>query len=144
QKAAGEPLDRDAPDETVDRFLERGVPLDECLDLGDGMEHGGVVLASERTPNLAEGRVRELPRQVHGNLTREGHGASPIVAADVCELDAEELRGLGLDVVDGRESVFLAPESAEDFMREAERQRSTAERLESEQARQAPFDLPDV
>ncbi len=139
-----EQLHRNAPNQGIDGVLERGILLDERLDLGDGVKHRGVILAPERPSNFAERRVRELPSQIHGNLTRKGHGPSPVVAPDVRELDAEELGGLRLDVVDGGRSIFLAPEPAEDFVGEAERQLAPAERLEGEQACEGPFDLSDV
>src|SRR5258705_10026824 len=92
----------------VDSLLELGVFLNEALELGDGVQHGGVILTTEGAPDVAERGVGELTREVHGNLAREGHGLGAILGAHVGELDAEELGRLALDVLDGDDPLFLA------------------------------------
>lgn len=43
-----------------------------CLDTSMRVEHGGVVAIAERGTDRREGRVRQLSRKVHGDLTSEG------------------------------------------------------------------------
>jgi len=42
------------------------------LELGDGVQHGGVILAAEGSTDITERGMGELTREVHGDLTREG------------------------------------------------------------------------
>src|SRR5262249_58484499 len=100
------------------------------------MKHGRVILAPERAAHLAERIMCQLPGEVHGDLTGKRHGASPVVAADVRELDAEKLGGLHLDVVDRRESLLLAPEPSQRLLRELDCQFSPTQRPKGEQARE--------
>jgi len=52
----------------VDEPVKIRVPGTQCLDLPDGMQSSGVVLATEGAPNLWEGSLCELLDQVHGDL----------------------------------------------------------------------------
>src|SRR5215813_7403112 len=102
----------------VDSLLELRVLLDHRLELGDRVEDGGMVLAAEGAPDVTQRRVGELAREIHRDLTGEGHRFGPVLGAHVGELDAEELGRLALDMLDGDDPLFLAPQVGEDVLGE--------------------------
>src|SRR5436309_2063179 len=51
------------------------------LDLVDGVQHSGVMLAAKLAANFRQRRGRELLDDVHGDLARKGDGAS--ITADL-------------------------------------------------------------
>src|SRR5438034_3617924 len=61
------------------------------------MQDRRMVLAAEGTADVGERSVRELPRQIHRDLTRKGHGFRAVPGLQVGERDAEEFRDLALD-----------------------------------------------
>src|SRR5215467_14868016 len=113
-QAAGKPGDgggsqRYPLGQRVDSLLELRVLLDHRLELGDRVEDGGMVFAPERAPDVTQRRVGELAREIHSDLAGEGDRFGPVLGAHVGELDAEELCRLALDVLDGDDSLLLAP-----------------------------------
>src|SRR5438876_9384896 len=65
--AAGtQSLETDGGDDVVDRLLELGVLLQDGLDLLDGVEDGGVVLAPEAAADVRVGMAGELAGEIHG------------------------------------------------------------------------------
>ncbi len=46
-----------------------------------------MILATEGVADLGERLVRELPRKMHRDLTREGHGFRPVLGLQIGELD---------------------------------------------------------
>ena len=99
-------------------FLNLGSSCSKVLHFVDGVENGRVILAAEGAADFGEGGVRELAGEVHRDLTRERDGLGAALGAHVGELDAEEVGGLPLDVLDGDDFLVLAPEIGEDFLGE--------------------------
>ena len=50
-------------------LLELRVLMDAFLDSFEAVDNGGMIPASERLPDLGQLKTKELPRQVHGDLT---------------------------------------------------------------------------
>src|SRR6266852_3544032 len=92
---------RDALGKGVEGLLEFGILLDESLDLGDGVQDSGVILAAEGPPDLGERGVGELAGEVHGDLAREGDPPGAVLGPHVRHPDAEELGRFSLNVLDG-------------------------------------------
>ena len=78
-------------------FLNLGSSCEQSLDLLDGVQNGGVILAAEGAADFGEGGVGELAGEVHGDLARERDGLGAVLGAHVGELDAEEVGRLALD-----------------------------------------------
>src|ERR1700675_1099680 len=96
--------------ERVDGLLELWVFLDQELKLGDRVDDRRMVFTAEGAPDIAERRVSQLAREVHGDLARERNRLGAVLGAHVRELDPEELSDLPLDVLHGDDALFLAPE----------------------------------
>jgi hypothetical protein len=94
------------------------------VDLVDRVEHGRVVLAAEAPPDVGVGVARELPRQVHGELAREGDGLGAGLGPEILGLDVEDLGDAPQDVVDGDEVLLGAPDVRQDLLGEVEGQRA--------------------
>src|SRR5262245_60097816 len=60
----GRSLDPDGVDDLIDGLAELGVFLEEGLDLVDGVEDGGVVLAAEAAADVGERVAGELAAEV--------------------------------------------------------------------------------
>src|SRR5712692_3592951 len=82
------------------------------------MQDSRMVLAAEGTADVGERSVRELPRKIHRDLTRKGHGFRAVLGLQVGERDAEEFRDLALDQLDREDLLFFAPEIRERLLRE--------------------------
>ena len=125
-------------------LLEFGIFLEQALDLVDGVQDGGVVLAAEGAADLGERGVGELAGEVHRDLAGEGDGLGAVLGPHVGELDAEELGRLPLDVLDGDDLLFLAPEVGEDLLGELDAHLAAGERAEGDHPGERALDLADV
>ena len=97
-----------------------------------------MVLAAEGAADFGEGRVRQLAGEVHGDLARECDGLGTALGAHVGELDAEEVGHLSLDLLDGDDFLFLAPEVSEDLLGEIGIHVAAAEGAEGDHAGEGP------
>ena len=103
-----------------------------------------MILAAEGAADLGERGVGELAREVHRDLAREGDGLRPVLGLEIRDLDPEEVADLPLDLVDRDDLLFLAPELAENLLREIHRHLPTGERAEGDHPRERALELPDV
>jgi hypothetical protein len=87
-------------DKPVDGLPRPGITVENGPDFADRVQHRGVILAAEGPADLGERGVGELPRQIHGDLTGEGHHFRPILGLQLGELDAEEFGNLPLNQLD--------------------------------------------
>ena len=88
--------------------------------------------------------MRELAGEVHGDLPRECDGLGTPLGAHVGELDAEEVGGLPLDLLDGDDFLFFAPEIREDFLGEIGIHVASAQGAEGDHAGEGALDLADI
>ena len=103
-----------------------------------------MVLAAEGTADVGERSVRELPRQIHRDLARQGHGFRAVPGLQVGERDAEEFRDLALDQLDREDLLFFAPEIRERLLREVHAHLATGHRAERDHPGQGALELADV
>ena len=61
-------------DEAVDEAVEIPIALTQILDLPDGVNHGGVMLAAEAPADFRKRCVRQVLAQIHGDLPGHGDG----------------------------------------------------------------------
>src|ERR1700733_11360781 len=60
----------DGVDYVVDELVQIGVLLAQSVDFLNGIEHRGVMLASEHASDFWQGGMRQLLDQIHGDLPR--------------------------------------------------------------------------
>ena len=77
-------------------------------------------------------------------LAREGHGLGAVLGAHVGELDAEELGGLPLDVLDGDDPLFLAPQVGEDVLGQLDAHLASGQGAVGDHPGERSLDLADV
>jgi hypothetical protein len=104
-RSAGRSSGSTDPDYGVSFSMSDGLPrpgitVENGPDFADRVQHRGVILAAEGPADLGERGVGELPRQIHGDLTGEGHRFRPILGLQLGELDAEEFGNLPLNQLD--------------------------------------------
>src|SRR5690606_37842086 len=85
----------------ADRFHQFRFLLEAGPDFLVGVQDGAVVAPAEFLPDAGEGRVGELPGQVHGQLAGEGHVAVAVAGAHGRGRQVEVLRDHLLDGRDG-------------------------------------------
>src|SRR5437899_5620707 len=78
-------------DEPVDGLPQRRIFAQKGLDLADRVQDRCVILTAEGAADLGKRGVSELPRKIHGDLTRKGHGFRPLLGLQLGELDPEAL-----------------------------------------------------
>ena len=112
--------------------------------LRDGVDDGGVVLASEGLADLGEGGVGEGLDEVHRDLSRDGDGLGVVPGLEVRELDVVVVGDVLLDHLD-RDGLLLGGEEiAEDLLGEGEVDVRPVRAGIGDQADEAALELADV
>src|SRR5206468_549710 len=130
--------------EPVNGLAQRGIFAKQGLDLADRVQDRGVIHAAEGAADLGERGVGELPRQIHGDLTREGHRFRPILGLQLGELEPETFGNLPLDQLDRDARLFVAPEVRERLLSEVHGRLTTRHRTDCDHPGQRALELPDV
>ena len=108
--------------ESLDLFLQGRVDPDISLDLGKGMDDGGVVLP-ELGSDLGEGGMDMFATEVHSNLTGEGKTLDPSFAGQITQAETIVISDDLLDLLD-RQDPFNSPQDIfEDTFRKADGER---------------------
>src|SRR5713226_741430 len=88
-------------EQLIDRAVQILVAAAQGVDLVDGMQDGGVVLAAELSANLRQRGRGKLLDQVHGNLAGEGDGFGIAPHLQILLAQPELLADTLLDELDG-------------------------------------------
>src|SRR5207248_1179024 len=106
---------------------------------------GRVVAAAELLAELRQRGVRQLAREVHGDLARVDDVLGALVAAELLE---GELEALGDELLDPRDrdlrQVALREDLLEHVLAEIDGERPAGERAERDDARERALELADV
>ena len=94
--------------EAADELVGLGVSRDPLARAAAGVQHGRVVAAAEGAPDRRQGRVGQLARQVHCDLSGPGDPGSAVRRAEGLRGDAEPFAGGRLDLFDRVDAVGSA------------------------------------
>src|SRR3954454_11193347 len=107
------------------------------------MKHGGVVPLPDASADLREAVIRQLPRQVHGDLTGRGDLRPAVAREDLLALHAELDRGGIQDFRDARYASGAAvPQALEYAARRGRRRLLPAKRGVSDHAYEGALEGP--
>ena len=112
-------------------------------DLVHGVEHGGVVAAAEGVADAGQGGIRELPAQVHGDLSWVDDVLAAPRRAEVCDGHPERGGHDPLDRVD-RHGPVAVHGVVQGLAHEVAGERPAGERGEGQDAGQCALELADV
>src|SRR5450631_2280824 len=87
--------------ESADHAANRRIFSAQALDLADGTDDRGVILAAKPAADLRIAHVGQLARQVHRDHARMGDGAMALGSLEVMQLDVEVGGHLALYRLDG-------------------------------------------